>query len=269
MPEDPERWTVVDIDDAISLSMKRRSKGIRTVLDLLGENIRSPTGADEVVRGYMELIDRISMEGLGSSISVKLSALGYMADVDGAFNRLYRISDRARSKSVGFELDMEWTPMVDHTIEVAEMCSKAGHPVTLAIQAYLNRSSDDIGYLQKRNIRVRLVKGAYRGEVSDFNEIQKRFVGLLSQLADSKKPFAIGTHDPDIMKWVGEMMIGSKDQIELGFLRGLSDATKYQFSSNGWKVAEYIPIGRDIKAYVGRREAYLKKLGEIGRYPAP
>lgn len=264
-----ERWAVPDIEGAVIESRRRNEQGIKVVLDLVSENIRSPIGSDQVVKNYFDLIETIKNEKLNGSISVKLSSLNYLNDLDQAFEKLFKISDMARSSNVGFEIDTEWTPMVDHTIEAAEMCSKAGHKVTVAIQAYLGRSEDDIGYLQARNIRVRLVKGAYRGEISDFNEIQKRYIRLLSSLASSRKDFSIGTHDPEIISFISEHFSHSKDRIEFGFLRGLSEETKSQLSSNGWKVTEYIPIGQETKAYIGRREEYLRKLSALGRVPAP
>ncbi|MCE5296022.1 MAG: proline dehydrogenase family protein [Euryarchaeota archaeon] len=269
MTEGPERWAVPDIDAAVAEAKIRNGQGIKVVLDLLGENIRSPDASEIASRNYVDLIGVIQDEGLNSSISVKLSSFGYINDLDKAFDSVIRVSDAAKASNVGFELDMEWTPMVDHTIEIAERCSKAGHKVTIAIQAYLNRSADDIGYLQDRNVKVRLVKGAYRGESSDFSDIQKRYIKLLTQLAGSRKDFSIGTHDPEILAFISEHLPHSKDRIEIGFLRGLCDETKMQLASNGWKVVEYLPVGQEFKAYVKRREEYLRKLGELGRVPAP
>jgi proline dehydrogenase len=269
MTEGPERWAVPDITAAIAETRRRNGQGIKVVLDLLGENNRSPDASEIVLRNYTDLIGTIQDEGLDSNISAKLSSFGYINDLDRAFDSVFKVSDAAKASNVGFELDMEWTPMVDHTIEIAERCSKAGHNVTVAIQAYLNRSTDDIGYLQTRNVRIRLVKGAYRGESSDFADIQKRYIKLLTQLAGSRKDFSIGTHDPEIIAFISEHLSHSKDRIELGFLRGLCDETKLQFASNGWKVIEYVPVGQEVKAYVKRREEYLRKLEALGRVPAP
>jgi len=257
------------VDTALLEAKRRNEKGIRVVFDLLGEDIRSPGASDQVTKNYLDLIGRIGSEQLNAAISVKLSSLGYMNDLDRAFDNMFRISAAAKAANVRFEMDMEWTPMVDHTIEIAVKCSKAGQKVRVATQAYLNRTADDIGYLQVRNVEIRLVKGAYRGEASDFNDIQKRFINLLTKLAGSKKEFSIGTHDPEIIAFATEFLTNSKDRIEFGFLRGLSDETKLKLASSGWKVAEYIPIGQDTKGYIGRREAYLQKLTSLGRAPSP
>ena len=60
---------------------------------------------------------------------------------------------------------MEGKQLVDLTIQTAKVCATGGAPTTLAIQAYLKRTLDDLDDLQgQANLRIRLVKGAYIGD---------------------------------------------------------------------------------------------------------
>jgi proline dehydrogenase len=86
---------------------------------------------------------------------------------------------------------------------------------------------------------------------------------------DSKRPFSVGTHDPQLIEWIKEKMVDRKDQMEFGFLKGLADETKLQLVDDEWKVSEYIPFGSEKEAYEVRRNRYLKDLEKNGREPAP
>jgi hypothetical protein len=51
--------------------------------------------------------------------------------------------------------------------------------ITLALQAYLDRSPCDLETMVARDIRVRLVKGAYVGNTSDYQDIRERLKTLI------------------------------------------------------------------------------------------
>ena len=107
------------------------------------------------------------------------------------------------------------------------------------------------------------------GDTADFGKIQDMFKSCFNHLLDSDRYFSVGTHDPELFEWVKEQAEEQeqKDLFEFGFLKGLADEAKLELVSDGWQVSEYVPFGKDSKAYVKRRERYLKTLAAVGRTP--
>ena len=171
--------------------------------------------------------------------------------------------------NVNIEIDMEGTPLVEYTINTALECANMGYHVSLALQAYLNRTMDDIKKVIEHDMTVRLVKGAYLGDTDDFVKIQNRFKRLTKLLIENGKHFAIGTHDPELIGWLMNNADNSKDIIEIGFLKGLGNETKLGLVRDGWAVCEYVPFGTDSRAYITRRVRYLKELERQERKPVP
>jgi proline dehydrogenase len=234
----------------------------------MGEDVRSSETAMKLTESYIEIIDEIDRKGTDISVSVKPTALGATFDRDLALDNLMRICETASAHGIGFEIDMEGTRLVDHILEGAVLCAEAGHPVMLALQAYLHRTVEDIELALDMGVEVRLVKGAYMGDIADFSKVQDRFRTLVRRLVETGDPFCVGTHDPEMIDWAKGLDI-RRERIEFGFLMGLADETKIELVRDGWQVSEYVPFGGDTRAYRLRRERYLKILDELGREPAP
>jgi proline dehydrogenase len=236
---------------------------------VLGENVKSEKQALLASETYLTTAQELYAGGLDGGIAIKLSNLGANFDKSLAREDLLNIYKKTESLNVNLELDMEGMPMVDYTIESAIECSKKGYHVTMALQAYLDRSKDDLKTALEHEITVRVVKGAYLGDTDDFAEIQKRFRTLVDLLLQCGQHFTIGTHDPELIEWVKVQAVEQKELIEFGFLKGLADETKLELVEDGWAVVEYIPFGHDYKAYVTRRKRYLKELDRLGRHAVP
>ena len=143
-----------------------------------------------------------------------------------------------------------------------------GFAITLAVQAYLDRTPADLERLLSEGVKVRLVKGAYSGDSNDYQDIQKRFRSCAEIIGNQGMIFCAGTHDIELINWLKDEYIQSR-HVEFGFLKGLSDETKKARVKDGRMVAEYVPFGGHSESYVTRRLAYLKKLKAIGKEPAP
>jgi proline dehydrogenase len=108
-----------------------------------------------------------------AAMSVKVSTLGYAFDKDACLRNLLSIAKEASLRGMGFEIDMEGRGTVDFTLDAARAIFETSYPVTVAPQAYLDRTAKDIESMVKNRIRVRLVKGAYAGDAQDFEDIQQ------------------------------------------------------------------------------------------------
>jgi proline dehydrogenase len=244
-------------------------QGIKTTLDILGESTNDPKETMAAKERYDALIKDISDQKLSSSISIKVSSLGFVHDRSKCLQYILELASEATARKVGFEIDMEGKSSVDFTLDSAKACKSTGYPITVAVQAYLNRTPDDVDSLIEQSIRVRLVKGAYVGDTDDFVDIQGRFKKLARTLVESGQSFSLGTHDPELIVWSTVKLAEYSDRVEFGMLKGLSDGTKLEFVKNKWHVMEYVPFGSNKVAYEDRRRLYLKNLESKGRFPAP
>jgi len=266
-PEERSRWLLPGRLEAVEWCQQRNHDGIRGMMDVLGRYSLDPALVDRYSRIYVATIKDIERGGLEASMSVKLSALGASFDRELARRKALNICIAGARHGVDIELDMEGRGFIDLVIQTAIECNGEGAPVALTLQAYLDRTPADIEKAVKRGLRVRLVKGAYLGDVSDFAEISSRFRGLAERLSQTGLPFALGTHDPELIEWARALPVDRK-LLEFGFLKGLADRTKRALVAEGRRVAEYIPFGKEGEAYILRRRAYLKRLEELGRRPA-
>ncbi|HWQ20395.1 MAG TPA: proline dehydrogenase family protein [Methanotrichaceae archaeon] len=269
MDEAADRWALPDWQSALMWCRYRNKEGIRCIIDVLGENARDESQAALAVRSYTSVAKSIRDQGLKASITIKLTALGASFDMDLCLENVMAVQRAAADNQVCLEIDMEGTPIVDCTLEAALACAEVSPPVTLAVQAYLDRTALDLERLSDSGVRPRLVKGTYLGDTSDFQEIQERFKSLFGTLINAGRQLCVGTHDPQLLDWITDVAADDKDLIELGFLKGLADETKLDLAGQGWSVAEYLPFGLSRVAYEARRRRYLKEIDRMGRFPAP
>jgi proline dehydrogenase len=263
------RWALPDLPSAINWCARRHEQNIRCIIDVLGEYAREERQAADSVEAYLAAAKAIANCGLDASLTIKLSALGALFDRKKCTENVQRIAQQAESRGVGFEIDMEGQGLVTHAIDEATACSGKGHRVSLALQAYLDRTRDDLELATASGITVRIVKGAYVGSTKDFAEIQQRFKELVKTLSTQAAFFSVGTHDPDLIEWTKAQMGAKRDFIEFGFLKGLADRTKIVMAEEGWRVSEYVPFGDSRAAYEARRQKYLKELQNLGRISIP
>jgi len=262
------RWTLPDLQAAAARCRERNASGIRCILAPLGEYAASESDALRAETAYIAAIREIDTKRLDASVAVKLSALGAVAGLEGSGLRFGHILREGRRLHVQVEIDMEGAGLVDPAIDAAEEAAASGPPPGLAVQAYLDRSVDDLMRILRAGIAPRLVKGAYLGDTGDFQDIERRFRDLAAAVIGSGMPFSVGTHDPDLVGWLAGA-VEDRDQIEFGFLMGLADATKVRMAEEGRRVAEYIPFGEERAAYEARRVKYLRSLAAIGRSLLP
>lgn len=263
------RWILPDLSSAIAWTKERNGQGIRCILALAGEYAASVAGAISLAEENIACIRGIASSGAGASLSVKLSSLGGLTDPASCRELLIRIAREAALSQVPLELDMEGKGLVDLTLAAAVECRSVHPRVTVALQAYLHRTREDLRRMLSRGVAVRLVKGAYLGDVSDSSTIRELVIDYAMVLKDHRSPFSLGTHDPELIERIRRIFEDGRDLVEFGFLMGLSDETKIRMAAEGWRVSEYVPLGPGGEAYIRRRERYLRDLAGSGRAPAP
>jgi len=271
MPEADERWdrwVLPDTRSALEWCRERNAGQIRGVLDLLGQYAHGPAEAVRSTRAYVALVKAIERSTIKASLAVKLTTLGAVFDRELCRRNLISLSGAGARRGIGVEIEMEGKSLADFTLHSAIECAGEGFNITVALQAYLDRTPADLERALQKGLRVRLVKGAYLGDASGYNEVQRRLKELATRASESGLPFSIGTHDPEMLEWARTLPV-EKGRLEFGFLKGLSDRTKLSLAHQGWPVAEYVPFGRESEAYVQRRLNHLRMLEKLGKGPAP
>lgn len=259
---------MLDQETALRWCAKRNEQGIRVIFDILGRYNREEKQARESYNSYEDLAKVIKKKRLNASLSVKPSTLGGTIERDLTQRLVRKLCENVTDMGIGFELDIEGQRMVDLTLALAEDCARSGMKITIALQAYLNRTPSDIKRMLDAGAKIRLVKGAYTGDISDFNEIVETYKDLVELILSRDTLFYAATHDPDLLEWI-QARICDRDIVEFGFLMGLADETKERLAYEGWRVVEYVPYGSHKEGYESRRKAYLRMLDELGRLPAP
>lgn len=236
-------------------------KNIDVTLDLLGENVTKKNMADETVDIYIELLNNISVAGLKSTISIKLTMLGLDIDHEYCRQNLYKLLDEAKRLNSFIRIDMEGS---DHTEATVEMFKEAfkiyGKHVGIVIQAYMHRSARDIPELAEAGADIRLCKGAYnepaRVALQNMDEIRsafKKYAAILIEKTDCPR---IATHDDDLVNWVKEYAEKNnidKSRFEFQMLYGLREETMVALSDAGYNTRVYVPYGTMWLPYFKRR----------------
>jgi len=236
-------------------------KGIKVTLDLLGENVKKKTTADDTVKEYIRLLNDIHEAGLKSTISIKLTMLGLDIDSEYCRDNLYMLLDEAKRLDSFVRIDMEGSDYTQQTIDLfKEAFKKYGKHVGIVIQAYLHRTKEDIKDLAELGADVRLCKGAYgepeRVALQNMPAIREAFKEYTKVLLEKTTYPRIATHDDELIKWVQryteEKKIG-KARYEFQMLYGLREETMEQLTKDGYSTRVYVPYGTMWFPYFKRR----------------
>lgn len=149
-------------DDMLRAARTMPADGIQTVFTRLGENVGDLAEAQAVAHHYVHGIEQIRQSGLSCEPSVKPTQLGLDIDRDQARQHLQAIAVSATAAGSYLWIDMEQSPYVEVTLDLAEELRGRFPGVGVCLQAYLHRTREDLSRMLKAGVGVRLVKGAYR-----------------------------------------------------------------------------------------------------------
>jgi proline dehydrogenase len=234
-------------DDALECVHRLTSEGLLVTVDHLGEEVTDAAGADATVEAYTSLLAALDEKDLarGADVSVKLSALGLMADAHGALERASRILVSAGAVGATMTVDMEHSELTSTTLEVVRSLRDVDPSVAAVIQAMLRRTEDDATQLAAEGARVRLCKGAYAEDATlafqrrgDVDASYRRCLRMLTAALDLA---AAAGRDP-----------GS---YELQLLLGVRPDEQRRLRSLGLAVRVYVPFGTEWWGYLMRRLA--------------
>ncbi len=266
------------LEDALQVARDLNKKGFVITLNQLGEHTHTPEDAQSVADDIYTLLDALQADSaLRTNLSLKLTQIGMGLDETLCAEILERMLARAKKSNTFIRIDMEDTPYTEKTINlVYAMHAKGYDNVGVVIQAYLYRSEADVRRLANDDVRIRIVKGAYK-EPEDKAYPKKADVDanydLLAKILldaslekqsklsdDGKTPAlpAFATHDEKriaFAKSYAEKIGLAKDAFEFQMLYGIRRDLQEQLVNEGYVVRVYIPFGPQWYPYFVRRLA--------------
>jgi proline dehydrogenase len=250
------------LEDAIRAIKDLNARGIGGILDLLGEGVSDPAGAQAAADEYMSSIKRIEETGVDTTVSVKLTQLGLAFDKGACIDHLRVLAAEAHAIGTYIEIDMEQSDYVTDTLDVYKVLRSDFPQIRLAIQAYLRRTLADLEALADIPPRIRLVKGAYseppeRAFQKD-KEIDGQYRFLTDWLFDRGNDPGIASHDTKLILHAKDkaLQLGrGPDSFEVQMLYGIRRELQEKLAKQGHRVRVYVPFGSAWYPYLMRRIA--------------
>lgn len=255
-----KRWIAgKDLETALAKAKEANDKGLGTILNYLGEDVKDPSVAESHFQEYVKLQRAIATAGVDGCVSAKLTqfGLGVLED-SSVYEKARQLAEEARVMGRMLWLDMEGSSVTTRTLQVYSKLLEGHKNVGVALQAYLRRSEGDLKSLLDMGGKVRLVKGAYR-EPPDLvfrsrREVTENYLRLMRMLFERGEGFAVATHDSRPIEEAERLHESSPNtKFEFEMLRGIRDDLKLKLAAAGHRVVDYMPYGEEWYPYSVRR----------------
>lgn len=230
--------------------------GLLITYDHLGEAVadeRAVRAMVESYHGYFAAAPR------GSHFSLKLSQLGLAIRESLARETLITLCQEAAKYDHRLRVDMEESSTIDATLRLVEDAKPHGGDPGIVVQAMLRRAPDLLKWATDHDVRVRLVKGAYKE--SDFlayqgkEAIRRAYLALLGLLIAKGRAPAVATHDDVLLGGAAQIAKQFDRPYEVQFLYGVREDLARQIARGGTPVRIYMPFGDAWYPYFMRRLA--------------
>ena len=250
------------LEEAIAVTRELQSQKIDVSLDLLGETVDDLAESAIATKAYIEAVRAIADNGLGATVSVKLSQLGIGLDPAVCAGHLDELLRAAAEVGVTVEIDMEHSSVGPATLE-AFRAALPEHPGTrVAMQAAMRRTPQDLKSFTEVKPRIRLVKGAFLEPIEkalqERDEITAQYRYLADwALANLPDP-AFGTHDDtciDHVKTAAARLGMDPHDFEFQMLHGVRRDVQRRLADDGYRIRIYLPYGTQWYPSLMRRMA--------------
>tara|TARA_Y100000593_G_scaffold93309_1_gene187758 strand:- start:14794 stop:15645 length:852 start_codon:yes stop_codon:yes gene_type:complete len=251
-----------DFESAKNPISKLLKEGYEVSIDYVGEKAETVEDSVKASVEYFKVINDYKDQKI--DISIKPTQLGLLIDKELCFSFLDTIVEKAAANGHTIRLDMEDSAVTSHTLDLCLRLNQKYQNVGVAIQANLFRTECDLKSLIKKDVSVRLVKGAYSESekiaYQTYSDIESSFFNHAANLYSIKanNP-AIATHDDDILEDIKDLIPQPKF-FDYEFLYGVRRDTQKKMKDEGYKVRIYVPFGENWLPYVMRRLKEWKNL---------
>ena len=218
--------------------------GYQVSIDYVGEMSTTLEDVQSAYKEYIHILDSYS----NIDISIKPSQLGLLIDSphskDLCSTVLSQLAEHAQVTNNTIRLDMEDSRVTEDTVNLAVKCN-----VGCAIQANHPDTLTHMHTLLTHNIPIRVVKGAYKEEITNIDDIRDYFWLYASMEGD----ITVATHDEILLN-----ELSYHDKFE--FLYGIRRDLQKKFKDEGKLVRIYVPYGSNWLPYTLRRLKEWKNL---------
>jgi proline dehydrogenase len=253
------------LEEALVALARLHDAGLRTTVDILGEDVASVDEARAAADLYLATLDALTERGLDRNVSVKLSQMGLGIDADVCRANVERILARAAESEAFVRIDMEDHATTDATLalwrELRPVNAGRGDS-GVVIQAALRRSPADVEALIAESARIRLCKGAYVEPASvafpDKSDVDDAYARLMERLLAAGTFPALATHDERLIRRALDFVRANSiepDRYEFQMLYGVRRDLQERLVRAGFGVRVYVPYGTQWYPYFMRRLA--------------
>ncbi|WP_324662641.1 proline dehydrogenase family protein [Haloarcula sediminis] len=231
------------------------ARGVKGILNLLGEHYEDRAEADEDADAYIDLAEGLERRDLDGCISVKPSQIGLEVSDQAFEENLARIVDAA---DCFVWVDMEDHDTVDVTLDAFERHAReTGGEVGVCVQANLRRTGETLERLADCPGKVRLVKGAYEPPVDiayrEKSKVDEMYRTHLTYMFEHfEDGIAVGSHDPAMIDLAKELHEEHGTPFEVQMLTGVRESAQFELAEE-YEVYQYIPYGTKWFSYFYRR----------------
>lgn len=254
------------LEDAIRVTQNLNKEGYQVTLDILGEDIKDLTAAENYKKLYIGSIIATQEIGLNCSYSLKPSMFGLKMDQEICSGLIEEVIKTAAKFNKQVILDMEGSDCTDSEMKLFTRLYK-DHPASVGfvLQAYLKRTSMDIERLKKISvpgnpINLRLCKGIYiEPEAISFKnkkEVRDNYMEDAKSLLKGGFYAAFATHDIQLINAVYQVVNQrnvSKADFEFQMLYGVKPELRKRIINDGYNLRVYVPYGKEWFGYSTRR----------------
>ena len=261
-------------DEALPKIQELLGNGFVITADILGEAVHSDAEAQRNSDAYEALIQELAKQGIPVNISIKLSALGLVAEdqhrsYPKCMARLQRIQGSAQVHQGFVRVDMEQYALKNATLRMISFLHARGiDNIGPVLQAGLYDTAIlDLPDAVMRGMRIRLCKGAYPETASlahqDKGAIRAAYVICAEQMLRRGANYpAFATHDDALIEHIKRYAEANgipESAFEFQMLYGVRQQLQRQLLSEGYTVRIYVPFGKDWWKYFRRRMREGKK----------
>lgn len=249
-----------DIESVTKVIKELNGNGIDGTVDYLGEFVTKKEETIGAKNYILHILDQINEQQLKCHLSVKLTQLGLDIDENLCLENMKEIMSKASQYQIFVNIDMEDFSHYEKTLKIFFILYEHYENLGTVMQSCLYQAEKDLDKL--KDVRIRLVKGAYRESeevaYSSKKDIDRQFVKLAKKRLLDGSFTSIATHDHHIINelidFIEENNI-EKDRFEFQMLYGFRKELQYSLAKKGYRFCTYIPFGKDWFGYYMRRLA--------------
>jgi len=268
-----------DFESAKPVISQLISDGYDITIDYLGEISKTEKQCDKALDQYIDIINYYELTNYPLDISIKPTQLGLLLNKKQCYARLNDIVYKAYLHGMTVRLDMEDSTVTQDTIDLALKLRTQYPNIGIALQSNLYRTDKDLGDMMDKGISVRLVKGAYKEDITKAYQKKrllhdvylKQAMRLLSDRCRSYYHYmnditpipALGTHDAKLIGKICSYLTVfniEKHDLFIEMLYGIRRDLSFSLQKEGYCVRLYVPFGTDWLPYTLRRLREFKNL---------